>query len=291
MQVFTFQQLRFFAVLAAFFCFQSVFGQYQVEYSDTPLVGERGVAGIFKCIPKVCIADPTQSFDSLRRKLQPGERKRVTVDVAVDITMENSGQWKETKTHRIWIVEIVGERADQIGLKFEDIYLPENAKLYYYSSDRKYLAKPSPKNVNNYRQTGNKVSLPAISPNAKVPSVILEYHEPLGTDYPRRIFQIGKISYTKFPDTASIYRDAEEESCETDISCPQGICWHNESNGIANIRVDLPGIDAGNGTGALLNTVRDSESPKLYVYTARHVIGNAQAENILVDFRFRLNGM
>lgn len=96
--------------------------------------------GVFRKIPKICVAPLQVRMDSAMRTAATNPYQQgIGVPIDVNITMENAGKWKKTKTHRIWSVEIKVEGADQVLIGFDKMNLPENAELYYYSSDKKNL--------------------------------------------------------------------------------------------------------------------------------------------------------
>lgn len=265
-----------------------VFAQFKIQHSDKPLVSKRGVCGVFKKIPKICVVPQQARIDSaMRVAAKSPYQLGIGVPIDVNITMENAGKWKETKTHRIWILEIEATEADQILIGFDRMNLPENAELHYYSYDRKSLSKPSISNLNRLYNERGYVGLPALNGNGTISSVIIEYKEPIHPYNPIRQFRINKILFGRFLNKGTSLRNmdnTEGGSCEIDINCPEGVCWHSEGMSIGNIRISASEY----GTGVLLNTAANNK--KVYLYTARHVVANLSDFNInfsSVNFLFK----
>jgi lysyl endopeptidase len=260
--------------------------QFAIQHSATPLVGSKGVFGVIKKVPKICVEPRKERMDSALNAAKNNPHPQgIGVPIDVNITMENSGKWKKTKTHRIWTLQIEAIGADQLFIGFDSIQLPEDADISYYSADKKYLASPHVNNLNRMSAEGRKVALPPLNQSGTISSIIIEYRELLNSNNKGR-FKIDKIIFGRFLNKkqSSLRNGADESSCEIDINCTEGNCWHSEGMGIGNINIST----AEYGTGVLLNTTLNNG--KLYLYTARHVVSNLNDLNIqfsAVNFLFK----
>ncbi len=226
---------------------------------------------MFRKIPKICVAPLQVRMDSAMRTAATNPYQQgIGVPIDVNITMENAGKWKKTKTHRIWMLQVEVLEADQLTVIFDTINLPEYATICYYSSDRKHLACPPLSTLNRQIAPGRHSVLPPLNRQGSISSIIIEYREPINVDLSSRQFKINKIFFGRFLNKRTSLRgidDAEGGSCEIDINCSEGVCWHSEGMAIASIGDQSTG---NYGTGVLLKTVINDR--KLYLYTARHVV-------------------
>ena len=196
---------------------------------------------------------------------------RVGVSIDADISMENAGTWTDLPMGaRLWTLKVKVPGAKALTLGFEDFYLAEGSKLFFYNENRKQVlgAFTSENNLENRTFAIEQVQ-------GEV--VYIEYYEPA---YKKsgsagktafHIFDVGYF-YREFTDLKP-YKDTqtrvqESEPCEVDINCtPVGDNWQDEKRGVAQIT-----LKSGGGwyvcTGSLINNTNSDGTP--YFLTAFH---------------------
>lgn len=196
---------------------------------------------------------------------------RVGVSIDADISMENAGTWTDLPMGaRLWTLKVKVPGAKALTLGFEDFYLAEGSKLFFYNENRKQVlgAFTSENNLENRTFAIEQVQ-------GEV--VYIEYYEPAykksgsagKTTF--HIFDVGYF-YREFTDLKP-YKDTqtrvqESESCEVDINCtPVGDDWQDEKRGVAQITLKSGG-EWYVCTGSLINNTNSDGTP--YFLTAFH---------------------
>ena len=196
---------------------------------------------------------------------------RVGVSLDADITMQNAGTWTDLPMGaRLWTLKVRVPGAKALTLGFEDFYLAEGSKLFFYNENRKQVlgAFTSENNLENRTFAIEQVQ-------GEV--VCIEYYEPAfkkagsADKTTFRIFDVGYF-YREFTDLKP-YKDTptrvqESESCEVDINCtPVGDDWQDEKRGVAQITLKSGG-EWYVCTGSLINNTNSDGTP--YFLTAFH---------------------
>lgn len=201
-----------------------------------------------------------------------GNPPRVGTSIDADITMESAGTWTELPMGaRLWTLKITVPGAKALTLGFEDFYLCEGSKLFFYNENRKQVLGSFTSENNLENRTF------AIEP-VQGENIYIEYYEPAfkkagnknKTTF--RIFDVGYF-YREFTDLKP-YKDnpqtrvQESESCEVDVNCtPVGDDWQDEKRGVAQITLKSGG-EWYVCTGSLINNTNSDGTP--YFLTAFH---------------------
>ncbi|MDR0438060.1 MAG: S1 family peptidase [Bacteroidales bacterium] len=182
----------------------------------------------------------------------------------VNYSLDNSGEWtKLPNGDRIWRLAISSEGALSINLLYDKFWIPNGAKFFVYSNDRKQSI-GAMTSVNN---KGTKNDEQGFATGLIYgDQIILEYY------LPNHVQETGLISiayvvhgyrYILLPDN----HEKSSGSCNINVNCPQGQDWQDEKNAVALILVN------GNRycSGSLINTTANDNRP-LFL-TADHCLG------------------
>ena len=181
----------------------------------------------------------------------------------VNLTLENSGLWTTTPDGgRLWTLRIFSPDARSLNLLYDKFWLPEGAKFFLYTEDKKqHLGAFTSRN-----NKGNREEIKGFATTflfAK--SIILEYYEPAG------ITENGVLSVSQI---ISGYRTVYEGSnskgddpghdpqCFIDVNCHPD--WHQGTKDAVALVV-FGGYCC---SGALLNTTANDNRPVFL--TAHH---------------------
>ncbi|MDR2970178.1 MAG: S1 family peptidase [Tannerellaceae bacterium] len=175
----------------------------------------------------------------------------------VSYNLENSGEWTTLPDgNRMWRLVISCPNALSINLLYDKFWLPDGAKLFIYSNDRKHSIGA----FTSANNTGEEKDMQEFATGLVYgDQVTLEYY------LPRGVKETGVVSiahvvhgyrfiYLSDNGTRS-YGDSQ--SCNININCPPGQDWQNEKNAVAMILID--GIRA--CTGSLINTTANDNRP------------------------------
>ncbi|MBR5983775.1 MAG: trypsin-like peptidase domain-containing protein [Bacteroidales bacterium] len=200
-----------------------------------------------------------------------GVPPRFGYPIEADYTLENSGTWTTLANgDRIWRLSIYCPDALSINLLYDDFWIPEGAKLFIYSADKRHVLGAFTSANNTGTLANNKGFATGLVYGEEC---ILEYY------VPSHLSQIGKISIAyvihgyRF---MKVYRnrDFDDSSyCMININCPEGNNWQQEKNAIALILIN--GIRA--CTGSLVNNTSGNKTP--FLLTANHCLGGKDAIN------------
>jgi hypothetical protein len=184
----------------------------------------------------------------------------------VNYNLENSGEWTNLPDgSKIWRLVISSPGALSINLLYDKFWIPDGAKFFIYSNDRKH-------SIGAFTSANNKGDSKDIQGFATG----LVYSDRVTLEYwlPKQVKDIGNISiayvvhgyrYILLPDSEKAGY-GQSGSCNININCNQGQGWQNEKNAIAMILVN------GNRwcTGSLVNTTANDNRP-LFL-TANHCL-------------------
>jgi hypothetical protein len=200
----------------------------------------------------------------------------------VNYNLENAGQWTTLPNgDKIWQLEIYCQNALSINLLYDKFWLPDGAKFFIYSNDKKH-------SIGAFTSVNNKG-------DKKKPQGFatgLVYGDRITLEYylPSSVKEAGIISVAYVVHGYRYINLFNEQnnnyvgsgSCNININCPQGNDWQNEKNAIAMIVV------GGNRmcSGSLINTTANDARP-LFL-TADHCLGghDAESDSILTSWSF-----
>jgi len=178
---------------------------------------------------------------------------------------------------KLWRVSFEVKEATFLNISFKDFDIPENAELFLYTPDKKFLlgkftAKSTLENQVFYTQ-----SIPG-------ERVVLEYYEPANTAFGGS-FTIDEIAYG----FADFFKGGDlpfgvSGSCQINVKCPEGESWENQINSVVCFQI-LTAKGVFMCSGALINNTRYDRMP--YVYTANHCFENGGVEKFVTYFNYQ----
>ena len=189
---------------------------------------------------------------------------------SVNYNLNNSGQWVNLPDgSRLWRLSISCPNALSINLLYDKFWLPDGAKFFVYSYDKKRI-------LGAFTSANNKGTKDKVQGFATGlvygDKIVLEYYEPKNV----RNQGIISIAYVVQGYRYINIYDGQKSlgasgNCQVNVNCSEGQNWQNEKNAIALILV--------NGTrwctGSLINTTANDNRP-LFL-TANHCLGGADA--------------
>ena len=212
-----------------------------------------------------------KSFDSLdMKKIEQedqedrvnGKLPRFGYSHEVNYNLENSGEWIILSNgDRIWRLMITCEGALSINLLYDKFYIPDSAKFFVYSNDRKQCIgaitsqnkKSDKDNIRGFATglvLGNKITLeyylPKYVKDTSIISVSCVVHGYLPIFSPSNTRDYGASGL-----------------CHINVNCIEGQNWQNEKNAVA-----LMAMKDRTASGALMNTTTNDYKP-LFL-TANH---------------------
>jgi len=225
-------------------------------------------------VPALRTSDKTQkvqpSFDM--RKIEQEDREDEANGIPprfgyiheVNYNLENSGEWTDLPDgDKIWRLTISCPDALSINLLYDKFWLPDGAKFFVYSNDRRH-------SIGAFTSVNNKGSSDDVQGFATGlvygDQVTLEYYLPKDTKE-NGVVSVAYVvqGYRFIPLPDKLY--GQSGSCNININCAQGQNWQNEKNAVAMILVN------GNRycSGSLVNTTENDRRP-LFL-TADHCLG------------------
>jgi hypothetical protein len=199
----------------------------------------------------------------------------------VNYDLNSAGTWTVlTNGDRIWQLEISCPNALSINLLYDKFWLPERAKFFIYSHNKKHSIGAFT-SINN---KGDKEKPQGFATGLIYGDrVILEYYLPEDVKEQGIIsisYVVHGYRYINVSDFDTSYNGSG--SCNINVNCPEGADWQNEKKSIAMIVVG--------GyrwcSGSLINTIINDARP-LFL-TANHCLDGHDAENdsILTSWSF-----
>ncbi|NDW09807.1 serine protease [Dysgonomonas sp. 520] len=206
---------------------------------------------------------------------------RIAEDVAADVDINRTGEWMVLSNgQQIWQQTIQSPDANGLILSFDEMYIPQGAKLYIYTSDRlqvegAYTEKTNP--------SGGEYSSPVLFQD----EVTLEYVASAQSEEAPRI----KISSVGYVYNMKAELAKEDLSCMVNINCEEGDNWQKQKKGVVGLQIRI-GSSSYVCSGVLVNNARKDKTP--YIMTADHCIwvekDTANFATMMFDFYKEKNG-
>jgi len=199
----------------------------------------------------------------------------------VNLTLENSGLWTTTEDGgKLWRLRIASPDARSLNLLYDKFWLPEGAKFFLYSEDKK-------QHLGAFTSRNNKGTKEDIKGFATTflfaKTIVLEYYEPANITE-NGILSVSRIisGYRNIYDSSNskIFADGPgyDPNCFVDVNCHPD--WHQgKKDAVALI---IFGVHA--CSGALLNTTAHDNRPVFL--TANHCFEETVS---LEDYIFHWN--
>lgn len=211
--------------------------------------------------------------------------------IPVDLTMENSGEWKTLPNgQKIWRLRIKAEGALAILLSYEHFYIPENASLFLYNVERTHVLGAFTAETN---PTGGPFSTQMVAGD----DIILEYVSSPDlslTDAENKskpnisISDVGygynyiNVDYL-VPGKGDELKYGESAACMININCSEGDDWQVEKKGVTQMMMYIGTGTTGAGwyvcSGTLVNNTSQDLTP--YLLSANHCYNGASDEDLL----------
>jgi V8-like Glu-specific endopeptidase len=193
---------------------------------------------------------------------------RFGVEVPVNYTMQNSGNWiiDANSDIAIWQLGVYCPEGVNISFILDKFDIPSGAKLFVWNEDRsQFLGSFTKQNTNNEKTLGIGI--------LEGDKVYLEYQVPVHSKTWGEI-EIGTIvhGYRSVLRSDAIGDEnrgpfGNSGACNNNVNCPVGADWQIEKRSVAMI------VEGGNAlcTGALVNNTAQDGTP--YFLTANHCLG------------------
>lgn len=191
----------------------------------------------------------------------------------VNYDLKNSGKWITLANgDRIFQLGIKSAGAISLNLAFDDFFIPEGAKLFIYTHDKKYI-------IGAFTNQNNDISRKFATDLIPGDALVIEYFEPAEVANQGRLnlFRVthGYRGIKEF--TEKSFGDGG--SCQLNVNCALGANWQNEKKGVVCLVVGGSEFC----TGSLVNDVPQDSKP--YVLTANH----CSSSNDFATWVFRFN--
>lgn len=196
----------------------------------------------------------------------------------VNIDINNQGSWTNLPNgSRFWLINIKSIGAKTMNFLFDEFYIPEGGKLYFYNSDRSDL-------LGAYTHTQNREDKIFGSWLINGDDIFIEYYEPAD-----KIGQ-GKLHLSKAVHGYRSVADFDKNSmalndsgpCNLDVDCSVGSDFDNYKDELKKSVALIVVGSSGFCTGALVNNTNNDGAP--YFLTANHCLGNSVS-----NWAFRFN--
>ena len=191
----------------------------------------------------------------------PGDR--FAAPQAVDLGLNNSGQWTELPNgDRIWRLHVRVPDAKGLALLYDRFFLPDGARLHVYRPDRQQV-------IGAYTNQNNPPTGRFLTGFVRGEEVVVEYYEPqeVANQGQVHIFRIDQVYKDGMFGDATLRSSSSTElgfgtsfPCHANINCSEGADYQTEKRGIMRILVV---VEEGSGfcTGNLMNNTREDGRP------------------------------
>ena len=201
-----------------------------------------------------------------RWQVSQGAPLKVGVLLPTDLTIDNAGSWNTLPDgKRVWRLQVQAKDAIALMLSFRDFYIPENGKLFIYSSDKTHL-------IGAFTHHTNPPTKEYATEFLAGDKIILEYEAGIAeNEHPRIAIDAVGYGYNHLhvSRTMADTGPGTSGSCMVNINCEEGEAWQTEKNGVCQMTLPI-----GNYiyicSGALVNNTAEDLKP--YILSAFHCI-------------------
>lgn len=190
----------------------------------------------------------------------PGQN-RFSAPIAADISPRTNGNWTALPNGRyLWQCAIHSEGAKGLVLTFDRFVLPQGARFFAYSDDKKQI-------LGAYTAQSCLPSGEFLIGVLKGETVWIEYEGPAYSRNSELPIHVNRIDYVYEKDGLAEFDFGDALSCHYNINCTLGTPWQSEKKGVARI---LMTFSNGMGwcTGSLIANTNNTTEP--YFLTAHH---------------------
>ena len=196
----------------------------------------------------------------------------------VDIGLDTYGQWTNLNDgSRYWLLNIKSDRAKTMNFVFDEFYLPEGAKLYFYNADHSDV-------LGAYTHTQNREDKIFGSWLVNGDDIFIEYFEPSDKIGKGKLHLSHAVhGYRSLSDFAKQNKDLNNSgNCNLDVDCSIGSDFDNFKDELKK-SVGLTIVNNGAFcSGTLINNTNNDGTP--YFLTADHCLVTSVA-----NWAFRFN--
>lgn len=192
--------------------------------------------------------------------------KKIETDIAIK---SKKNFYKTLDSVNIWKIGIYSHNALSLNLTLANFNLPEGAKLFVFTPDKKIV-------LGAFTHLNNSTS--GILPIFPIQndSLIIEYSELIHADSINSLY-IKSIGYG-FVDLQQALKSGQ---CNVDVACEDAMPWYTEKRAVAKMYIDNEFLC----TGALINNTKNDETP--YFLTANHCVSTENmANNTIFYFNY-----
>jgi len=198
--------------------------------------------------------------------IKGGKPWRFGYEHTVDIGMQNHGEWKNLSDgSRYWITNVSSEGAKTLNFIFDEFYIPEGGKLYFYNKERTDL-------LGAYTHTQNREDMLFGSWLVDGDNVYIEYFEPSNKIGQGKLHISKAIhGYRSVNDFKNNHKNLNSSgACNLDVDCTIGTDFDPLKDELKK-SVGMIVLGSGFCTGSLVNNTNNDQSP--YFLTADHCLG------------------
>ncbi|WP_376692829.1 choice-of-anchor J domain-containing protein [Wenzhouxiangella sp. EGI_FJ10409] len=230
-----------------------------------------------------------------------GQPPRFAIPRETSVRTADAGRWEVDGDTAIWRIAVSAEEAVLLNFGFDDVFLPEGARLYVYSpkaADEQSMAPPGV--IGPYGSEINKPHGEFWTPNLRGNEAVIEFNVPVERQDELR-FRIKQVSqgYRGFGGTALSYHQNKrqgnydgKQACETTGGARSGACnqdvaclseedpWNDPVRSVGAYTVS--GTDT--CTGSLVNNTANDQ--RMLFVTASHCIGESDPPSMVVYWNY-----
>ena len=258
------------------FCLQA---NAQISTREEPASFRKNVSDL-RTSEKTQIILPSLDIEKIQQEDKEDEENGIPPRFGyihdVSLNLDNSGEWTVLSDgSRIWRLALHCPDALSINLLYDKFWVPDDAKFFVYSNDRRH-------SIGAFTSLNNKGS----RNDTQGFATGLVYSDQVTLEYylPNNVKDVGIISISGI---VHGYRYIMPEywygnvpgnnlsgNCQVNINCPEGNNWQNEKRAVALIIVNGTRMC----TGSLVNNTNNDNSP--YFLTADHCLVNEYGSKI-----------
>lgn len=203
----------------------------------------------------------------MAKDARDGVKNRYGVVETVGLDIKKAGNYAEVASFGVWTLQFSCETAQSMGVYLSTFDIPNGAKLFVYSADKKTLRGAFTARNN---PDGGGFAIAEI----KGGSYVLEYNEPLNAD-----FQGGVIVES----ISKAYLSMEERAvpARVGINCPEGANYQLEKRAVARMQY-FSGSASYWCSGSLVNNASYDGTP--YFLSANHCISSDAVASTLITY-------
>jgi hypothetical protein len=239
----------------------------QITAGGSPVTSDPIFQPYFNTIAAPVVLE-SPDWKQVEREDAEGPGTRFSVPIPVNYDMESAGQWTELPNgDRVWRMHLKSPGALAVAFFYDDFFLPQGAKLFMYSPDKKQTK-------GAYTWRNNRDTRRFWTGLIQGEEAVVEYYEPVavkgqGSFHMFRVDHVyhkENYGYGKSLLTESFGFDASWD-CHENVNCPEGDSIRDQQRGICRI---ILVVEEGMGycTGNLMNNSNLDATP--YILTAYH---------------------